>query len=70
MLNACLILKNSTVPALVFIEIFLPSPPSFSGIKMVDSPKSITFMGLCSALVKSRKFSGFKSRWQILFEWQ
>jgi len=32
----------------------------------LDNPKSITFKGLSSASVKNKKFSGFKSLWQIL----
>ena len=46
--------KSNTVPALVVIALFLSSIN-------VESPKSITLMGLSSALVKNIKFSGFKS---------
>jgi hypothetical protein len=38
-----------------------------SSPKTFDKPKSITFKGLSSSLVKNRKFSGFKSLKIVFF---
>lgn len=53
------------MPALVVI-ITLPSVLLVcESVKITESPKSITLMGLSSVLSRSRKFSGLRSRWQM-----